>query len=155
MIQTMNRKSGKADAVPAAADRADNAMDLLPDDNLEEVFIRPASGPGGQHVNKTSCGVRLTFDFVNAAAIPEDVREHLLVSYPAGKIVIVSKETRSLTRNRELARIRLKNLLNAAFIVPQKRKKTKVPHAQKEQRRNDKARRAAIKNNRKQPGEND
>ena len=135
-------------------------MDLLPDDNLEEVFIRPASGPGGQHVNKTlanktSCGVRLTFDFVNAAAIPEDVRERLLVSYPAGKIVIVSKETRSLTRNRELARIRLKNLLNAAFVIPKKRKKTKVPHAQKEQRRNDKVRRAAIKSNRKRPGEND
>lgn len=130
-------------------------MDLLRDADLEEIFIRPAAGPGGQHVNKTSCGVRLSFDFVSTATIPDDVRKRLLVSYPSGKIVIVSKESRSLTRNRELARIRLENLLHAAFIVPKKRKKTKVPHAQKEQRRNDKARRAAIKSNRKRPGEND
>lgn len=130
-------------------------MDLLRDDNLEEVFIRPASGPGGQHVNKTSCGVRLSFDFVHASPLPDDVRERLLVSFPSGKIVVVSKETRSLTRNRELARLRLETLLSAALAVPKKRKRTKVPRAQKEQRRNEKARRATIKNNRKRPGEND
>ena len=130
-------------------------MDLLRDADLEEVFIRPAAGPGGQHVNKTSCGVRLSFDFVRATTIPDDVRERLLVQFPAGKIVVLSKESRSLTRNRELARIRLENLLAAAFIVPQKRKKTKVSRAQKAQRRNEKAKRAAIKNNRKRPGEND
>lgn len=130
-------------------------MDHLRDADLEEVFIRPAAGPGGQHVNKTSCGVRLSFDLVRSTTIPDDVRERLLVQFPAGKIVVLSKESRSLTRNRELARIRLENLLAAAFIVPKKRKKTKVSRAQKAQRRNEKAKRAAIKNNRKRPGEND
>ena len=130
-------------------------MDLLRDADLEEVFIRPAAGPGGQHVNKTSCGVRLSFDFVNASTIPDNVRERLLAQFPGGKIVVLSKESRSLTRNRELARIRLENLLAAAFIVPKKRKKTKVTRAQKAQRRNEKAKRAAIKNNRKRPGENE
>lgn len=130
-------------------------MDLLRDDELEEVFIRPAAGPGGQHVNKTSCGVRLSFDFMNALSIPDDVRSRLLAAFPTGRIVILSKESRSLTRNRELARIRLKNLLDAAFIAPKKRKKTKVSRAQKEQRRSEKAKRSAVKNNRKRPGEND
>ncbi len=130
-------------------------MDLLRDADLEEVFIRPASGPGGQHVNKTSCGVRLSFDFIRAATIPDDVRERLLAQFPAGKIVVLSRESRSLTRNRELARIRLENLLAAAFIIPEKRKKTKVTRAQKAQRRSDKAKRAAIKSNRKRPDEND
>ena len=130
-------------------------MDLLRDADLEEVFIRPASGPGGQHVNKTSCGVRLSFDIINSTAISVDVRERLLAQFPAGKIVVLSKETRSLTRNRELARIRLENLLASALVVPAKRKETKVSRAQKAQRRNDKAKRAAVKNNRKRPGEND
>ncbi len=128
---------------------------LLRDDELEEVFIRPAAGPGGQHVNKTSCGVRLSFDFVNSPAIPDSVRERLLIQFPDGKIVVLSKESRSLTQNRELARIRLQNLLAAAFVIPKKRKKTKVSRAQKAQRRNEKAKRAVIKNNRKRPGAND
>ena len=155
MTQMKKRRKKKADAVPAAADRADNAMDLLRDADLEEVFIRPASGPGGQHVNKTSCSVRLSFDIINSTAISDDVRERLLAQFPAGKIVVLSKETRSLTRNRELARIRLENLLASALVVPAKRKKTNVSRAQKAQRRIDKAKRDAVKNNRKRPGEND
>lgn len=130
-------------------------MDLLRDDELEEVFIRPSSGPGGQHVNKTSCGVRLSFDLLNAKSLPDEVRTRLLEMFPDGRIVILSKESRSLTRNREVARLRLENLIAAAFIAPKKRKKTKVSRAQKEQRRSEKARRSAIKSNRKPPGSND
>lgn len=130
-------------------------MDLLRDNELEEVFIRPAAGPGGQHVNKTSCGVRLSFDILSSTTLPDDVRERLLAAFPAGKIVVLSKESRSLTRNRELARIRLENLVAAAFIAPKKRKKTKVSRAQKEQRRATKARRSLIKNNRKRPADCD
>lgn len=130
-------------------------MDLLRDNELEEVFIRPAAGPGGQHVNKTSCGVRLSFDILSSTTLPDDVRERLLAAFPAGKIVVLSKESRSLTRNRELARIRLENLVAAAFVAPKKRKKTKVSRAQKEQRRATKARRSLIKNNRKRPADCD
>lgn len=130
-------------------------MDRLRDNELEEVFIRPAAGPGGQHVNKTSCGVRLSFDILSSTTLPDDVRERLLAAFPAGKIVVLSKESRSLTRNRELARIRLENLVAAAFIAPKKRKKTKVSRAQKEQRRATKARRSLIKNNRKRPADCD
>ena len=123
----------------------------LPETELEEVFIRPSSGPGGQHVNKTSCGVRLSFDIANSAFLPNEVRKRLLALFPDGKIVILSKETRSLTRNRELARTRLENLVAAAFIAPKKRKKTKVSRAQKELRRAEKARRSIVKSNRRKP----
>lgn len=127
---------------------------LLPDAELEEVFIRPAEGPGGQHVNKTSCGVRLSFRIADSTTLPEHVRLRLLEQFPEGKIVILSKETRSLARNRELARVRLDAIVSAAFTVPKKRKKTNVSRAQKEQRRSEKAKRSLVKANRKKPVDN-
>ena len=43
------------------------------EDELVERFVK-ASGPGGQHVNKTSSAVELRFDVRNSPSLPDDVR---------------------------------------------------------------------------------
>lgn len=131
------------------------AMFRLRDDDpcLTEEFVRPASGAGGQHLNKTSNAVRLTYDYLRSPLLTEDVRERLtaLAAHilSGGKLVILSKESRSLQQNREHARTRLENLINSAFQVPKKRKKTKVTRAERERRLTAKAHRSAIKQSRK------
>ena len=43
---------------------------------IEETFVR-ATGPGGQHVNKTSTAVQLRFDVRHSPSLPDDVRQRL------------------------------------------------------------------------------
>ncbi len=129
---------------------------MLPaNDNLSEEFIRQSAGPGGQHVNKTSNGVRLTYDFANDASLPEDVKMRLQQlagsALQAGKIVFEVSERRSLQQNRLIARERLDALLQKAFIRPVRRKKTHATHASVLRRLAQKARRSDIKAHRRPP----
>lgn len=117
------------------------------EDELTEEFIRPAAGPGGQHLNKTSNGVRLTFDHLACEALPDFVKTRL----GASPLVVTVKESRSLQQNRILARQKLHALLEKAFIVPKTRKKTKATRASQERRLASKARRSGIKNDRRKP----
>src|SRR3970040_815244 len=73
-----------------------------------------ASGPGGQHVNRTESAVRLT---------------HL----PSG-VVGTATENRSQIRNRAIAFERLIHKLRALNRVPKPRKATRVSRAAKERR---------------------
>lgn len=117
------------------------------EDELIEEFIRPASGPGGQHLNKTSNGVRLTFDHLSCENLPDFVKSRL----GSSPVVVVAKESRSLQQNRLLARQKLYALLEKAFIVPKTRKKTKATRASQERRLASKSRRSSIKNDRRKP----
>ena len=87
-----------------------------------------ASGPGGQHVNRTESAVRLT---------------HL----PSG-VVVTATENRSQIRNREVAFERLINRLRALNHVPKRRKPTRVSRGAKERRLEAKKHRAALKRGR-------
>jgi ribosome-associated protein len=49
---------------------------FIDESELEERFIR-ASGPGGQHVNKTESAVQLRFDVAKTASLPGDVKARL------------------------------------------------------------------------------
>lgn len=73
-----------------------------------------ASGPGGQHVNKTSSAVRIT---------------HL----PSG-VVVIAQDSSSQYRNRKLAFERLIERLRALNHVPKKRRPSKPTRAAKERR---------------------
>jgi ribosome-associated protein len=121
----------------------------LEDDELVEKAVR-ASGPGGQHVNKTSTAVELRFDVRNSPSLPEDVKarlERLAGSRLTqdGVIVLFSQGSRSQEMNRQEARERLFDLVRQAAHRPKARKKTRPTYASKLKRLEGKSRRSGVK----------
>jgi len=127
----------------------------LEDDELVERFVR-ASGPGGQHVNKTSSAVELRFDVRNSPSLPEDVKARLeriggsRVTLD-GVLILFSQGTRSQEMNRQEVRERLAELIRQALHKPKPRKKTRPTYASKLKRLEGKTRRGAIKAKRGRP----
>jgi protein subunit release factor A len=113
---------------PADATRALQLDDEHLLRECEESFF-VASGPGGQHRNKTSSGVRLA---------------HL----PSG-IVITATERRSQLMNRGAALERLRERLKQKSFVPVARKKTKVSRGLKRRRLEDKRKHSEKKQGRR------
>ena len=117
-----------------------------------------ASGPGGQHVNKTSTAVELRFDVRGSPSLPEPVRARLyrLAGQRLtqdGVLVLVSQGSRSQEMNKAEALERLVALIReAAKPPPPPRKKTKPTLASKKRRLEGKARRSGIKAMRGKPG---
>ena len=96
--------------------------------NGEEVFSR-SSGPGGQHVNKTSTRVQLSIDTALLQGITDDERTRL----PATMTVAVQDE-RSQLANREIAVERMVERIAQALHREKPRRKTKPTKASKERR---------------------
>ena len=120
----------------------------IPEDQLREEFVCTASGPGGQHVNRTANTVRLFFDADNCPLLNPAARIRLKKMTPRdenGMIVIACRESRSLARNRARARELLAEWISKALPEPEKRKKTRPTRASREKRLQTKARRSQIK----------
>jgi ribosome-associated protein len=120
-------------------------------------FIR-ASGPGGQHVNKTATAVQLRFDVAHASSLPEDVRERLLELgghriTKEGELIIEAGRFRSRRRNHRDATRRLVKLIRRASQPPKERHKTQPPPEADERRLRDKRHRSRVKRLRQPPRE--
>lgn len=96
-----------------------------------EVDTFRASGPGGQHVNKTESAVRLT---------------HL----PSG-VVVTSQQERSQHRNKALCLQKLRAKIAKLNYRPAKRVPTRVPRSVKNRTLEEKSRRSRIKQLRSKP----
>jgi ribosome-associated protein len=125
---------------------------------IQERFIR-ASGPGGQHVNKTASAVQLQFD-TRAAGLPEDLTQRLLKlagsrADTQGVITIFAQRYRSQERNREDARGRLAALIEKARFKPAKRIPTKTPYSATRKRLEGKRQQARTKSLRGRPSGDD
>ncbi len=115
-----------------------------------------SSGPGGQHVNKTSTKVMLHWDLDNSAVFTDDQKERLKQRLASkltseNQLVLSFDQSRSQHKNKEEVFKNLAQLLEKALIIPKKRKKTKPSLASKRKRLESKKRNAEKKANRKPP----
>lgn len=115
-----------------------------------------SSGAGGQHVNKVSTKIELSFDLSNSKAISDIEKERLLVKLEnrltkENVLLMQCDESRSQHKNKQLVIKRLLETLKNALIVPKKRKKTKPSRAAVEKRLKAKKKSSQKKANRSKP----
>jgi ribosome-associated protein len=127
----------------------------IEEDEIEVRHAR-ASGPGGQHVNKTSTAIELRFDVRRSPSLPQDVRERLERLAGSrltqdGVLVLFAQEHRSQELNRQAAVERLVELIRRASEKPKPRKPTRPTYASRQKRLQGKASRAGVKAMRAKP----
>ena len=112
-----------------------------------------ASGPGGQHVNKTSTALELRFDVRNSPSLPEDVKARLEKLAGSrltqdGVLILFAQGSRSQEMNRQDAQARLVDLIRRATEKPKPRKPTKPTYSSKLKRLETKTKRGTVKSGR-------
>ncbi len=113
-----------------------------------------SGGPGGQHANTSNTRVELTFDVASSSAFGPRQRERVLEALGA-TVRITASDTRSQSRNRELALGRLTTKLADALRIETPRRPTKPSRAAKRARLNDKQQRSSVKQQRQRPSRDD
>ena len=121
---------------------------VIPESELEERFDT-SGGPGGQHANRNETAVTLRFQ-IGGSSLPASVQEKLIRRL-GDRVEVIAAETRSQWRNREIARGRLAERLEAALIDAKPRKKTKPTKKAREERLSEKRARSDVKKGRRRP----
>ncbi len=118
------------------------------------VSFSASGGPGGQHANKASTRVELSFDVETSSALSDIQRERLLAKL--GPVVrVVADDERSQLRNRTLAEDRLAAKLRDALHVPRRRRATQPTRGSQQRRVDAKKQRAETKRHRRPPSIDD
>jgi ribosome-associated protein len=115
-----------------------------------------SSGSGGQHVNKVSSKVELTFNLSESLLFDDDQKERLLRKLQhrltkEGVLILQCGESRSQHKNKEIIIKRFLVLIKDALKVPKKRIRTKIPKSVIRKRLKNKRNRSEKKANRKKP----
>lgn len=120
----------------------------IPAQSLRATTSR-SGGPGGQNVNKLETKVTIEVD-VDSLPLSEEKRQRIREKL-AGRITrqgvlrVTSQAERTQLANRDRALARMEQLLRGALQEERPRKKSRVPKAQKQQRLENKRRRAETK----------
>jgi ribosome-associated protein len=129
---------------------------LFIDERDVSFLATTASGPGGQHVNKTASAVQLRFDLGANTTLPPGVKSRLSV-LAAGRIssegllLINAQRFRSQEQNRQDAFERLFELIRQASHPPRPRRPTKPTRSSREKRIEQKKRHGEQKRLRQLP----
>ena len=117
---------------------------------LAEVELRTSrsSGPGGQHANVTASRVEATFDVAASEAL-SDAQKARVTARLGPRVTASAQDTRSQSRNRELALRRLAERLAHALEVRRPRTATRPTTASKRRRLDAKKRRGELKRGRR------
>ena len=115
-----------------------------------------SSGPGGQHVNKTSSKIELSFDLENTLSLSDSEKELLKTKLSSkltkeNVLILFCEETRSQHRNKEISIKRFLELLKINLMRPKKRQKTKPSKGALKRRVETKKRTSIKKALRKKP----
>lgn len=125
---------------------------------LKELHFKAvrSSGSGGQHVNKVSSKVELSFDLVNSRFFSEKEKNILMTNLSnrlnkEGKIELSSSESRSQHSNKESVIKRLFRILEKGLIVPKQRRPKQISRAHQQKRLDQKKKLSEKKGLRKRP----
>jgi len=115
-----------------------------------------SSGPGGQHANKVSSKVELSFQIAASDGLTERQKKRLLLKLgnklsKEGVLILQCDESRSQHKNKDLVIKRFFKLLEKSLIVPKARKKSKPTRSSIEKRLKSKKIASLKKINRSKP----
>jgi ribosome-associated protein len=115
-----------------------------------------SSGAGGQHVNKTSSKIELTFDLENSLSLSVDEKQLLKLKLSSkltkeNVLILFCDESRSQHRNKDLAIKRFLELLRVNLIRQKKRRPTKPSKSSVRKNAEKKKRTSLKKTLRKKP----
>jgi ribosome-associated protein len=119
---------------------------------LREVVVRASrsSGPGGQHANVTASRIEANFDVAASTALGDEQKQRIIARL-GPRVTAVAQDSRSQTRNREIALERLQRRLTSALSVQRPRRPTKPSRAAAQRRLDAKRRRSERKQARRTP----
>lgn len=130
----------------------------IPGAELIESFST-SGGPGGQHANRSSTRVTLTFDLGESDVFgdpqKERLRRNLGHRLTNERLVVAVDDSRSQWRNRQLARSRMRDLLVAALRTQKARRPTRPTRSAKRKRVDEKKARGETKRLRSRPRRDD
>ncbi|MCC7442782.1 MAG: aminoacyl-tRNA hydrolase [Bdellovibrionales bacterium] len=112
-----------------------------------------SSGPGGQHVNKTSTCAELRWSLRHSPTLPDDVRRRFEDRFASrltqeGDLVLQSDVHRSLPRNKDECLSRLRGFLLQVAEPPKPRRPTKPTRSSGRRRVEGKRHRSEVKKGR-------
>ncbi len=115
-----------------------------------------SSGPGGQHVNKTSTKVMLHWSLKDSNVFSEEEKERLFKRLKSkltsdDQLVLSYDQSRSQHKNKDEVFKNLVRLLENGLLKPKRRKRTKPTLASKKRRLDSKKRNAEKTATRKPP----
>lgn len=121
----------------------------IPLSELSFHFSR-SSGPGGQHVQKTSTRVELRFDVAHSPSLTEEQRALILQRLgryvdSSGTLHLTAQSERSQLQNRKEVITRFQTLMQLALRRRKRRKPTSPTRASRERRLREKRRRSEVK----------